>query len=155
MVETSQGRSRPAHSIERPAGTGWAGWGPASGIAFVVFFVGTSFMSGTPDTNASNSAWTAWFASASHRDLLLATGFTGLVAALALMSFTANIWTRIGLALQARAVGAFGRGLTIFSLIVAVFTVFAFEFFPVLAPLIWVLTISVVLIRRPALVRAA
>jgi hypothetical protein len=230
MVETSQGRSRPAHSIERPAGTGWAGWGPASGIVFVVFFVATAFMSSTPDTNASNSAWTSWFASSSHRELLLAAGFTGLVAALALLSFIANIWTRIaavtqarasnplpvaagavaaaciavgallqalipgsmifnslpepspgimrilentagplvfgggmialalamaGLTLQARAVGAFGRGLTIFSLVVAVLTVFAFEFFPVLAPLTWVVTISVVLIRRPAFARQA
>jgi hypothetical protein len=65
MVETSQGRSRPAHSIERPAGIGWPGWAPASGI------------------------------------------------------------------------------------------VFAFEFFPVLAPLIWVVTVSIVLIRRPVLARQA
>ena len=44
--------------------------------------------------------------------------------------------------------------MTIFSLIVAVLTVFSFQFFPVLAPLIWAVTVSVVLIRRPALVRA-
>jgi hypothetical protein len=230
MVETTQGRSRPAHSTERPAGAGWPGWGPGSGIAFVVLFVVTAFMSSTPDTNASNAAWTAWFAGAAHRDLLLVAGLTGLAAALALLSFIANIWTRIaavsgarvtnplpvaagavaaaciavgallqalipgsmifnslpepspgimrilentagplvfgggmialalavaGLALQARAADAFGKGLTIFSLVVAVLTVFAFEFFPVLAPLIWVVTISIVLIRRPALVRTA
>jgi hypothetical protein len=58
------------------------------------------------------------------------------------------------LSLQARAAGAFGKGLTVFSLIMAVLTVFSFEFFPVLAPLIWVLTVSIVLIRRPTLVRA-
>ena len=52
------------------------------------------------------------------------------------------------LTLQARAAGAFGKGMTIFSLIVAVLTVFSFQFFPVLAPLIWAVTVSVVLIRR-------
>jgi hypothetical protein len=58
------------------------------------------------------------------------------------------------LTLQARAAGVFGRGMTIFSLVVAVISVFSFAFFPVLAPLVWVVTVSIVLIRRPALARA-
>jgi hypothetical protein len=37
------------------------------------------------------------------------------------------------LALQARAAGAFGTGMTIFSLVMAGITVFSFQFFPVLA----------------------
>jgi hypothetical protein len=56
---------------------------------------------------------------------------------------------------QARAAGAFGKGMTIFGLVVAVITLFSFVFFPVLAPLIWVVTVSIILIRRPALARAA
>jgi hypothetical protein len=230
MVDTSQGGLRAAVSPESTTSGGWPGWGPLSGIAFVVFFVATSFMSDTPSAADSNAAWTAWFASAAHRDVLTATGFTGLVAALALLSFIVNIWTRVAvvsgarvtnplpvaaaavaaaaiasgallqavipgamvfnsmpepspgiirvlenvagplvfvggmialalavasLALQARAAGAFGKRLTIFSLVVAVLTVFSFEFFPVLAPLVWVVTVSIILIRRPALIRTA
>jgi len=38
---------------------------------------------------------------------------------------------------------------------VAVLTLFSFEFFPLLAPLAWVVTVIVILICRPALVRTA
>lgn len=100
--ETSQGGPLPAVTPESTDSTGWPGWGPLSGIAFVVLFVATAFMSGTPDTNASDSAWTAWFASAAHRDVLTATAFTGLAAALALMSFIVNIWTRVAAVGRAR-----------------------------------------------------
>jgi hypothetical protein len=230
MVDTSQGGLHAAVSQESAARGAWPGWAPLSGIAFLVLFVATAFMSGTPDANASDSAWTAWFADAAHRDVLTATAFTGLAAALALMSFIVNIWIRVAavgparvtnplpvaaaavaaaaiacgallqaaipgamifnsmpepspgimrvlenvssplvfiggmvalalavasLSLQARAAGAFGSRLTIFSLVVAVLTLFSFEFFPLLAPLAWVVTVIVILIRRPALVRTA
>ncbi len=55
------------------------------------------------------------------------------------------------LALQARAAGAFGTGMTVFSLVVAGITVFSFQFFPALAPLVWAVTVSIALIRRPTL----
>ena len=58
------------------------------------------------------------------------------------------------LALQARAAGAFGTSMTIFSLVVAGITVFSFQFFPVLAPLVWAVTLSIALIRRPTLARS-
>ena len=58
------------------------------------------------------------------------------------------------LALQARAAGASGTGMIIFSLAVAGITVFSFQFFPVLAPLVWAVTLSITLIRRPALARS-
>jgi hypothetical protein len=230
MVDTSQGELRAARSTERPPRSGWPGWGPLSGIAFVILFTASVFTDATPNANASNAAWTAYFASASHRDLALASGFLGVIAALALLSFLVIIWTRIAavsrsgvasplpvaaaavsaaclavgsllqalipgsmifnslpepspgilrvfdevagplilvgamfafalalasLTLQARAAGAFGTRMTVFSLIVAVITLASFQFFPVLAPLIWVVTVSVVVIRRPALVRTS
>ncbi len=230
MADTAQGDLRTTGTAQRPARPGWPGWAPLSGIAFVVLFVASVFMDNTPDANASNAAWTSYFASAGHRGTALASGFLGVAAALALLSFLVIIWTRVAavsrpgaasplpiaaatmsaaciavgsllqalipgsmifnslpepspgiirvfseaagplilvggmlalalavasLTLQARAAGAFGKGMTIFSLIVAVLTVFSFQFFPVLAPLIWAVTVSVVLIRRPALVRAA
>jgi hypothetical protein len=226
MVDISKSELRAADTAQRPARPGWPGWGPASGFAFVVVFVASVFLDTTPDANASNAAWTSYFASAGHRETALAAGFLAVVAALALMSFLVITWTRIAaagragltsplpvaaaavcaacitagsllqalipasmtfnslpepspdimrvlnqaagplilvggmlalalamasLALQARAAGAFGKALTIFTLIAAVITVFSFQFFPVLAPLAWTATISIVLIRRPAL----
>jgi hypothetical protein len=228
MVDTSQGDLRTAGRADRPARTGWAGWAPFSGIAFVVLFVASVFMDNTPNANASDAAWTSYFASAGNRGLAVAAGFLGVLAALALMSFLVIVWTRVAagrpgaasplpvaaaavsaaciavgsllqalipggmifsslpepspaimrvlggaagplilvggmlalalavasLTLQARAARVFGRGMTIFSLVVAVISVFSFAFFPVLAPLVWVVTVSIVLIRRPALARA-
>jgi len=226
MVNTSRSELRAANSEQRPARLGWPGWGPVSGLTFVVVFVASLFMDTTPDANASNTAWTSYFATASHRETALAAGFLGVVAALAVMSFLVITWTRIAaagrpglasplpvaaaavcaaciaagsllqalipgsmvfnslpepspdimrvlsqaagplilvggmlalalamasLALQARAARAFGTTLTIFTLITAVITVFSFQFFPVLAPLVWTVTMSIVLIRRPAL----
>lgn len=55
--------------------------------------------------------------------------------------------------LQAKAAGAFGTGMTVFSLIMAVITLGSFYFIPLLAPLLWVLVTSIILIRRPALAR--
>jgi hypothetical protein len=52
------------------------------------------------------------------------------------------------LTLQARRAGVFGRGLTIFSLVVAVVALFSFIFFPMLLVLVWFLVASVMLFRR-------
>ena len=235
MVDTSQSGLRTAGRAERLAQPGWSGWAPLSGIAFVVLFVASVFMDNTPNANASNAAWTSYFASAGNRGLAVTAGFLGVLAALALMSFLVLTWTRVAgaghlatgrpgtasllpvaaaavsaacvaigsllqtlipggmifsslpepspdimrvlggvaaplilvggmlalalavasLTLQGRAAGAFGKGMTIFGLVVAVITLFSFVFFPVLAPLIWVVTVSVALIRRPALAQAA
>jgi hypothetical protein len=52
------------------------------------------------------------------------------------------------LSLQARRAGVFGRGLTIFSLVVAVVALFSFIFFPMLLVLVWFLVASIILLRR-------
>jgi hypothetical protein len=58
------------------------------------------------------------------------------------------------LSLQARRAGVFGKGLTIFSLIVAVVALFSFIFFPMLLVLVWFLVASVMLFRRQPTVSA-
>lgn len=226
MVDTSHADLRAAGNARLSARTGWPGWAPVSGITFVVLFVASVFMDNTPNANASSTAWTNYFASASNREIAVAGAFLGVVAALALMSFLAITWTRVAaaarpgaasplpvaaaavsaaciaigsllqalipggmifqslpepspdimrvlegaagplilvggmlalalavasLALQAKAAGAFGTRMTIFSLIVAGITVFSFQFFPALAPLVWAVTVSIALIRRPTL----
>jgi hypothetical protein len=229
MVDTSQSAQRTAGDARLPARAGWPGWAPVSGITFVVLFVASIFMENAPDPNASDTAWTHYFASASNRELAVASALLGVIAALALLSFVVIIWARVAaaarpsaasplpvaatalsaaciavgsllqalipggmifgslpepspdimrvlagaaaplilvggmlalalavasLALQARAAGAFGTSMTIFSLVVAGITVFSFQFFPVLAPLVWAVTLSIALIRRPTLARS-
>jgi hypothetical protein len=58
------------------------------------------------------------------------------------------------LSLQARRAGVFGKGLTIFSLIVAVVALFSFIFFPMLLVLVWFLVASAMLFRRQPTVSA-
>ena len=45
----------------------------------------------------------------------------------------------------------FGRALSIFSYVAAAAAVASFMFFPIAVVLIWVIAVSVVLVRRPAL----
>jgi hypothetical protein len=59
------------------------------------------------------------------------------------------------LSTQARQAGVFGKGLTIFSLVVAVVALFSFIFFPMLLVLVWFLVASVALLRRRAPVAGA
>jgi len=92
MVDTSQGESRPAASAQRPVRP-WRG--PASGIAFIVLFVAAVFMDNLPAGNASDRAWTAYFASAAHRVSMIVSGFLLVAAALALLSFFVFTWTRV------------------------------------------------------------
>ncbi len=53
-----------------------------------------------------------------------------------------------GLAVQARSAGLFGRRFQIVGLVVAVVTVFSFGFFPLVAPLLWFLVVSIMLLRK-------
>ncbi|TMC47897.1 MAG: hypothetical protein E6J14_14255 [Chloroflexi bacterium] len=71
---------------------------------------------------------------------LLAVG-GGFAAALAIVTMTR----------AAQRSGYFGRALSIFSYVAAAAAVAEFMFFPIAVVLIWVLVVSVVLVRRPAL----
>jgi hypothetical protein len=53
-----------------------------------------------------------------------------------------------GLAVQARGAGLFGRRFQTVGLVVAVITIFSFGFFPMVAPLLWFLVVSIMLLRR-------
>jgi hypothetical protein len=53
-----------------------------------------------------------------------------------------------GIGFQAASAGLFGRRFTVVSVIAAVLTVFSFGFFPLLAPLLWFLVVSIMLLRR-------
>jgi L-lactate permease len=52
------------------------------------------------------------------------------------------------LAVQARSAGLFGRRFQIVGLVVAVVTIFSFGFFPLVAPLLWFLVVSIMLLRK-------
>jgi hypothetical protein len=75
------GKSNGRHISGRPADRGPrrppgpAGrLGPFSGIAFVVLFVASVFMDNTPNANATDAAWTSYFASAGNRGSAVAAG---------------------------------------------------------------------------------
>ena len=53
-----------------------------------------------------------------------------------------------GLAVQAPGSGLFGRRFAIVGVVVAVITIFSFGFFPLVAPLLWFLVVSIMLVRR-------
>jgi hypothetical protein len=55
-----------------------------------------------------------------------------------------------GIGFQATNAGLFGRRFRVVSVVAAVITVFSFGFFPLLAPLLWFLIVSIVLLRRKA-----
>lgn len=75
---------------------GWrigAGW---AGIAFVPLFVVGMLMSmDSPDSNASDAKWVAWYAQRSHRVELLVGGYILVVAGLALIGFVAGLAQRL------------------------------------------------------------
>ena len=53
------------------------------------------------------------------------------------------------LTVLARSAGVFGRGLTVFSLVVAVILLFSVLFLPILALMIWLVVLAVVMLRQP------
>jgi hypothetical protein len=53
------------------------------------------------------------------------------------------------LSMQARTVGLFGRRLLIFSLVVALVLLGSIAFVPIIALLIWLIVVTIVLLRRP------
>jgi hypothetical protein len=135
VAETSRGRRTNPLAIVA-AGTGAAGI--AIGAVLSVGVAGGMIFGSLPEPSASilrvmdQLGW----------PVVMVAGMIPFALAIAVVS------------LQARAAGAFGAGLTVFSLVMAVITLASFLFFPLLAPLLWVLVVSIVLIRRPGLIRA-
>ncbi len=53
-----------------------------------------------------------------------------------------------GLGVQARSAGLFGRWFATTSLVVAIITLFSFGYYPMIAPMLWFLAVSIMLLRR-------
>ena len=65
---------------------------PATGIAFVVCFVGSVAASSPPKSSASDRAWLANYTGTANKTHHVVTGVLLIVAALALMSFLTALW---------------------------------------------------------------
>jgi hypothetical protein len=57
-----------------------------------------------------------------------------------------------GLGVQARSAGLFGRRFATTSIVVAIITLFSFGYYPMIAPMLWFLIVSIMLLRRNSLV---
>jgi hypothetical protein len=67
----------------------------------------------------------------------------------ALAGMTAAALSIAGLTFQGRAAGLFGGRLLVLGLVVAVLLLGSLAFFPILALFVWLIVVSVVLLRRP------
>ncbi len=218
MVSTREGSSQSV-----AARAGWARWEPATGIAFVVFFVAGFLTTPSPTDNDSNLTWLNYFNSSGNQIKTLVSGFMFVLAAVCLVTFVTSLWSKIaearrpqltsplplvgaglaaagialggvleaavsggmifgqlrlppadilrfandasfpaivvagmfgtalaiaGIGFQAANAGLFGPRFTVVSVIAAVITVFSFGFFPLVAPLLWFLVVSIMLLRR-------
>lgn len=70
-------------------------WEPYSGVAYVVFFLGSVVASGPPADNASDQEWIANYTGHSEQVRHVATGILLALAGLALMTFLVALWRRI------------------------------------------------------------
>ncbi|MGH3601102.1 MAG: hypothetical protein ACRDQH_12665 [Pseudonocardiaceae bacterium] len=69
---------------------------PWVGFGFVVlYFIGMAALPNTPDENASDAKWLAFFANSGNRVGLVVSGFLLVLAALCLMSFITSVWCRV------------------------------------------------------------
>jgi hypothetical protein len=57
-----------------------------------------------------------------------------------------------GLGVQARSAGLFGRWFATTSIVVAILTLFSFGYYPMIAPMLWFLVVSIMLLRRNSVV---
>jgi uncharacterized protein YraI len=73
-----------------------ARWAPLTGIAFVVFFLGSMVASSVPSDNASAASWVAAYSGSGKQFGHEVTGVLLVLAALSLMSFLVGVWSRIG-----------------------------------------------------------
>jgi hypothetical protein len=70
-------------------------WEPYAGIAYIVLFVASMFVSNPPADTASDRTWIARYTGHSEQVRHLATAFLLLLAGLALMTFFVALWRRI------------------------------------------------------------
>ncbi|HEX3724192.1 MAG TPA: hypothetical protein VHV31_15500 [Nitrolancea sp.] len=84
-----------------------------------------------------------------NADLLRFSDYMGFVM-VGVAGMIAASFSIAGLSLQARASGVFGNGLSIFSLVVAIIILFSFLFVPIVALFVWLVVLTVVLMRRSA-----
>jgi MFS family permease len=77
---------------------------PLSGIAFVVFFLGSVLASMAPSDTASDKTWVAAYATHGKQAQHLLTGVLLVLAALSLISFLTHVWTRVAAASGAETV---------------------------------------------------
>ena len=213
QITSSDAQARPA----------WSRWTPLTGIAFVVFFIGSVVLSTVPPGDATDAKWVAAYATHGKQVQHLTTGICLVLAALCLVSFLTTLWTRVGdyggprkisplpmvlaamsaasiaaggvamavvsgaaltsstpipnadvlrlandigfafvgvagmaaaalsiacLSFEAHATGFFGRRLLVFSIVVAVILLASIAFVPIVALLIWLVVVSIVLMRR-------
>jgi hypothetical protein len=77
---------------------------PLSGVAFVVFFLGSVLASTAPSDTASDKAWIAAYATHGKQAQHLLTGVLLVLAALSLISFFTHLWTKVAAASGAETV---------------------------------------------------
>jgi hypothetical protein len=70
-------------------------WEATSGLAFVVFFLGSVAVSSPPADNAPDSRWIADYTGHGNQAGHLATGLLLVLAGLSLLAFLTGIWRRI------------------------------------------------------------
>ncbi|MEO9140350.1 MAG: hypothetical protein ABI345_14950 [Jatrophihabitans sp.] len=91
LITTSDLAQSAVTDRRRPA----TRWAPLTGIAFVVFFLGSVVASSPPSDKASDAAWVANYTGHAHVTEHLVTGVLLILAALSLLSFLSTTWTRI------------------------------------------------------------
>lgn len=69
---------------------------PISGISFAIFFIAGVTVSNPPSDSASNSKWVAEYATHGKQVQHLTTGILLVLAALSLLIFLTELWTRAG-----------------------------------------------------------
>ncbi|HWY89260.1 MAG TPA: hypothetical protein VNY31_01175 [Solirubrobacteraceae bacterium] len=77
---------------------------PISAIAFVVLFIASIAISSVPSATASDADWVAAYASHGKQVGHFATGILLVLAALSLVTFLTDLWTRVVAARQPRSV---------------------------------------------------
>jgi hypothetical protein len=90
---TTTARTEPPSTLTTRRGT--SRWEATSGLAFVVFFLGSVAVSNPPADNAPDSRWIASYTGHGNQAGHLATGLLLVLAGLSLLAFLTGIWRRM------------------------------------------------------------